>query len=214
MYNIKINDNKMECIATDSYRLAKKTITLNNNVDNLINIVIPSKNIGELVKILTDEDEEIKIHIFTNKILFEFDNLLFQSRLLNGNFPDTSRLIPTDYKIKINADLNELFNVVDRASLLTSEKDKNVIKFETNGNILTVTSNTPEIGKVEEKLPINKISSEDIKIAFSAKYMMDALRTITSKDVKILLNTEISPIILNNEENDDLIQLLLPIKTY
>lgn len=212
--NIKINDNKMECIATDSYRLAKKTITLNNNVDNLINIVIPSKNIGELVKILADEDEEIKIHIFTNKILFEFDNLLFQSRLLNGNFPDTSRLIPTDYKIKINADLNELFNVVDRASLLTSEKDKNVIKFETNGNILTVTSNTPEIGKVEEKLPINKISSEDIKIAFSAKYMMDALRTITSKDVKILLNTEISPIILNNEENDDLIQLLLPIKTY
>ena len=183
-------------------------------MDNLINIVIPSKNIGELVKILTDEDEEIKIHIFTNKILFEFDNLLFQSRLLNGNFPDTSRLIPTDYKIKINADLNELFNVVDRASLLTSEKDKNVIKFETNGNILTVTSNTPEIGKVEEKLPINKISSEDIKIAFSAKYMMDALRTITSKDVKILLNTEISPIILNNEENDDLIQLLLPIKTY
>ena len=165
--NIKINDNKMECIATDSYRLAKKTITLNNNVDNLINIVIPSKNIGELVKILTDEDEEIKIHIFTNKILFEFDNLLFQSRLLNGNFPD-----------------------------------------------ITVTSNTPEIGKVEEKLPINKISSEDIKIAFSAKYMMDALRTITSKDVKILLNTEISPIILNNEENDDLIQLLLPIKTY
>ena len=107
-----------------------------------------------------------------------------------------------------------MFDVVDRASLLTSEKEKNVIKFETNGNILTVTSNTPEIGRVEEKLPISKDNNEDIKIAFSAKHMMDALRTINSKDVRILLNSEISPIILNTEDSDDLLQLLMPIKTY
>ena len=212
--NFKIEDNKLECIATDSYRLAKKTINLDKQVENAINIVIPGKNIGELVKIIDDEDEKIKIHIFTNKILFEFDNILFQSRLLNDVFPNISRLIPTESKIIIKANLNDLFNVVDRASLLTSEKEKNVIKFETNGNILTVTSNTPEIGKVEEKLSISKDSSEDIKIAFSAKHMMDALRTINSKDVRILLNSEISPIILNTEDSDNLLQLLMPIKTY
>ena len=212
--NFKIEDNKLECIATDSYRLAKKTINLDKQVENAINIVIPGKNIGELVKIIDDEDEKIKIHIFTNKILFEFDNILFQSRLLNDVFPNISRLIPTESKIIIKANLNDLFNVVDRESLLTSEKEKNVIKFETNGNILTVTSNTPEIGKVEEKLSISKDSSEDIKIAFSAKHMMDALRTINSKDVRILLNSEISPIILNTEDSDNLLQLLMPIKTY
>lgn len=212
--NFKIEDDNMECIATDSYRLSKKIIKLNNPVDNLINIVIPSKNIGELVKILDDEDETINIHIFSNKILFEFDNILFQSRLLNGNFPDTSRLIPTEFKLEITADLDELYQVIDRASLLTSEKEKNVIKFETNGNILTISSNTPEIGKVEEKLSIIKNNNEDIKIAFSSKYMMDALKTITSKNVKILLNTDITPIILNNEEDENLIELLLPIKTY
>ena len=212
--NLKIDTDKLECIATDSYRLAKKTIKLDNAVDNPINIVIPAKNIGELVKIIEEDEEKIKIHIFTNKVLFEFNNILFQSRLLNDVFPNISRLIPDSFKLVIKADLNELFNVVDRASLLTSEKEKNVIKFETNGNVLTVTSNTPEIGRVEEKLPISKDNNEDIKIAFSAKHMMDALRTINSKDVRILLNSEISPIILNTEDSDDLLQLLMPIKTY
>ena len=212
--NFKIEKDTLECIATDSYRLAKKKISLDKAVDNTINVVIPGRNIGELVKIINDEDEKINIHIFTNKILFEFDNILFQSRLLNDVFPNISRLIPEESKIIIEANLNDLFNVVDRASLLTSEKEKNVIKFETNGNILTITSNTPEIGRVEEKLPINKNCNEDIKIAFSAKHMMDALRTINSKNVRILLNSEISPIILNTEDNDDLLQLLMPIKTY
>ncbi len=212
--NFKIDNNKLECIATDSYRLAKKTIELDKKVDNPINIVIPGKNMGELVKIINDEEDSVNIHIFTNKVLFEFDNILFQSRLLNDVFPNISRLVPTEFKLIVKADLNELFNVVDRASLLTNEKEKNVIKFETNGNILTVTSNTPEIGRVEEKLPISKDNNEDIKIAFSAKHMMDALRTINSKDVRILLNSEISPIILNTDDSDDLLQLLMPIKTY
>ena len=148
------------------------------------------------------------------RTIIEFDNILFQSRLLNDVFPNISRLIPSEFKLIIDANLNDLFNVVDRASLLTSEKEKNVIKFETEGNVLIVTSNTPEIGRVEEKLAIKKNNDEEIKIAFSAKHMMDALRTIDSKNVRILLNSEISPIILNTEDNDDLLQLLMPIKTY
>ena len=171
--NFKIEKDILECIATDSYRLAKKKITLDNPVENPINIVIPGRNIGELVKIIDDSDDNIKIHIFTNKILFEFDNILYQSRLLNDVFPNISRLIPSEFKLIIDANLNDLFNVVDRASLLTSEKEKNVIKFETEGNILIVTSNTPEIGRVEEKLAIKKSNDEEIKIAFSEKHMMD-----------------------------------------
>lgn len=212
--NIKIEDNKMECIATDSYRLSKKIIELDNPVDNIINIVIPGKNIGELIKIINDEDENIEIHIFSNKILFKFDNILFQSRLLNGTFPDTSRLIPEEFSLEIKADLNELYKVIDRAALLTSEKEKNVIKFETFGNEVVISSNTPEIGRVEEKLAITKNNENEIKIAFSSKYMMEALKTINSKDIRILLNSDVKPIILKTDDDDNLIQLLLPIKTY
>ncbi len=212
--NIKIENDKMECVATDSYRLAKKVVNLDNNVNNLINIVIPGKNIGELNKILTDDDENVEIHIFSNKILFKFDNLLFQSRLLNGTFPDTSRLIPDEFEIEIKADLNEFFNVIDRAALLTSEKEKNVIKLETNKNEVIVSSNTPEIGKVEEKLIVTKNNDKEIKISFSSKFMMEALKTINSKDIRILLNSDIKPIILKTDDDDGLTQLLLPIKTY
>ena len=212
--NFKIENNKMECVATDSYRLSKKIVNLDENINNLINIVIPAKNISELLKIIDEKEDDVKLHIFSNKVLFEFDSILFQSRLLNGNFPDTSRLIPTEFKFEIKADLEELYQVIDRASLLTSEKEKNVIKFETNNNTLIISSNTPEIGRVEEKLSISKNIEEDIKIAFSSKYMMDALKTISSKNVTIKLNTDVSPIIINNEEDENLIELLLPIKTY
>ena len=212
--NIKIENDRMECIATDSYRLSKKIVKLDNPVDNIINIVIPGKNMGELVKIIDDEDENIEIHIFSNKILFKFDNILFQSRLLNGSFPDTSRLIPEEFSLEIKADLDELYKVIDRAALLTSEKEKNVIKFETCGNEVVISSNTPEIGKVEEKLAITKNNDNEIKIAFSSKYMMEALRTINSKDIRISLNSDVKPIILKTYEDEDLIQLLLPIKTY
>ena len=211
--NFKIENDKLECVATDSYRLAKKIIDLDSTVENLINIVVPGKNIGELAKIIDDEDENVEIHIFSNKILFKFDNILFQSRLLNGTFPDTSRLIPQDFELEVKADLNDFYNAIDRA-LLTTEKEKNVIKFETNQNELIISSNTPEIGKSDEKLSITKNNDKEMKIAFSSKFMMEALRTINSKDIRILLNSDIKPIILKTDEDENLIQLLLPIKTY
>ena len=201
--NLKIEGNKMECIATDSYRLAKKIVELDSAVENLINIVIPGKNIGELAKILNDNDENVEIHIFSNKILFKFDNILFQSRLLNGTFPDTSRLIPDTFELEIKTDLDELYSVIDRAALLTSEKEKNVIKFETNENEAIVSSNTPEIGRVEERLAITKNNDKEIKIAFSSKFMMEALKTINSKDIRILLNSDIKPIILKTDEDEN-----------
>ena len=212
--NVKIENDTMECIATDSYRLAKKLIKLDNTVENIINIIIPGKNMGELIKIINDEDENVELHIFSNKILFKFDDLLFQSRLLNGSFPDTSRLIPSEFSFEIETNLNEFYQVIDRAALLTSEREKNVIKLETNGNHAIISSNTPEIGKVEEKLSINKNSESDIKIAFSSKYMMDALKTMSSENIKIYLNSDIKPIIIKSDEDTSLLQLILPIKTY
>ena len=212
--NFKIEGNIIECTATDSYRLAKKIINIDSPIDNLINIVVPGKNIGELVKILNEEDENVEIHIFSNKILFKFDNILFQSRLLNGTFPDTSRLIPQEFEIELKANLNDFYDVIDRVSLLTTEKEKNVIKLETNKNEIIVSSNTPEIGKVDDKLIVTKNNDKEIKIAFSSKFMIEALKTINSKDIRILLNSDIKPIILKTDDDESLIQLLLPIKTY
>ncbi|MFA5602317.1 MAG: DNA polymerase III subunit beta [Bacilli bacterium] len=212
--NFKISKNIMECIATDSYRLSKKIVNLNKNYDDLINIIVPGKNLLELFKILDEEDNNIEIHIFNNKILFKFDNILFQTRLLNGTYPDTSKLIPEKFSIEIICNTEEFYNVIDRASLLMNDRDKNIVKLETKDNMIIISSNAPEIGKVEERLDINKKEKNNIKISFSARYMMEAIKSIKSEQIKILLNGEIKPIIIKSLDDNNLIQLILPIKTY
>ncbi len=212
--NFKIEGNIMECTATDSYRLAKKKIELNDSVVENINIIIPTKNLNELVKLFSDEEGEIELHIFNNKVIFKFNSIIMMSRLINGTYPDTSKLIPTEFMLTIKVNLTNFYDSIDRASLLTNEADKNTIKFESNENRVIISSNIPEIGNVEEIIEAIKDNTEEIKIAFSSKYMIDALKSLECEEVELLFNGEIKPIILKNPESDDLIQLILPIRTY
>ena len=212
--NFKINDDKMECTATDSYRLAKKTIILSEKVSNEINIIIPTKNLLELVKMISDDDDEIELHIFNNKIIFKFDSIIMMSRLINGTYPDISKLIPETFAITMKVNLNKYYDAIDRASLLTNESEKNTIKFESKENEAIISSNIPEIGYVEEKVDIIKEMADDIKIAFSSKYMLDALKSLDCEEIELMFNGDVKPIIIKNPANDNLIQLILPIRTY
>ena len=114
----------------------------------------------------------------------------------------------------MNVNYDELYSAIDRASLLTNESDKNTIKFETTNNIAIISSNIPEIGNVEEKINIEKNNNSEIKIAFNSKYMIDAVKSLESSEIELMFNGEIRPIILKSNTNDDLIQLILPIRTY
>lgn len=212
--NIKITGNIFECSATDSYRLAKKQIVLNDVIEENYNIIIPSKNILEFIKIIDDNGDNLEIHIFNNKILFKNNNLLFQSRLISGNYPNINNLIPTDSFLKISANLDDIYNVIDRASILTSDKEKNIVTLETNGNMLIVKSSSAEVGRVEEKMSIIKNNDENIKISFSAKYMLEALKSFSGKNIEMSFVGEVKPIIVKDEEEENLIQLVLPIRTY
>ncbi len=210
--NFQIKDNKMECVATDSYRLAKKIVTLDESHTNS-NIVIPGKNLISLNQLLED-DKEIEIHIFSNNVLIKTNELLFQSRLLNDTYPDVSKLIPNEFEVTIKVNLMDFYNTIDRVSLLTDEKDKHLVKMNLKSNNLELSSNSTEIGKMEETMEITKDKEVDMNIAFSAKYMMEALKTLKCENIEIRLNSEIKPIIIKNEEDENLIQLILPIKTF
>ena len=211
--NFKINGDILECSATDSYRLAKKEIRLTKPVEEIYNIIIPGKNIIEFSRII-DGEEEIKLHIFNNKILLEENDLLFQSRLISGNYPNTSKLIPEDSILKITGNLSQLYNVIEQASILTTDKEKNIVSLSTNGNLLIVKSVSNEKGKAEMKMNIEKNNNEDITIAFSAKYMMEALNALNTENIEMSFVGEVKPITLKNTEEDGLIQLVVPIRTY
>ncbi len=212
--NFKIVGNILECNSTDSYRLARKIVTLDKESTENYNIVIPSKNIVEFCRILGEGEEPVELHIFSNKILLKYHNLLFQSRLINGAYPNTSNLLPTDSFLVVSTTIEELYQVIDRASILTSDKDKNIVTLETNDSTLTLRSSSLEIGRVEEKMNVSKNVDENIKISFSAKYMMEALKSFPTSKIELHFTGEIKPIVLKSPEDESLTQLVLPIRTY
>lgn len=212
--NLKIKDNNLICSATDSYRISLKIIELKNKIKEEINIIIPNRSLNELIKILYEDDETIELHIFNNNILFKNKELIFSSQLINGSFPDTFNLIPKEFKIKINVDYNEIFNAIDRASLLSKEEDKQTITFEINKKEGIITSIIPEIGKVEEKIKILNNNEQKLTISFSSKYIIDALKTIEDNNIEICFNDNLSSILIKSLNDENFIQLFQPIRTY
>ena len=212
--NFNIVGDILECNSTDSYRLARKVIHLDKTSEENYNIVIPSHNLLEFTKILGEDEDVVELHIFNNKILFKTGNLKFESRLINGTYPNTSNLLPEDSLMVINVNLNNFYDVIDRVSILTSDKEKNIVTLETNGNTLLLKSSSVEIGRVEEKMAISKNCEDDIKISFSAKYMMEALKSFSTETVDLHFVGEIKPILIKSTEDESLTQLVLPIRTY
>ena len=212
--NFNIVGDILECNSTDSYRLARKIVKLNKISEESYNIVIPSHNLSEFTKILGDDEEIVELHIFNNKILFKKSNLKFESRLINGTYPNTSNLLPEDSMLIVSTNLNDFYNVIDRVSILTSDKEKNIVTLETKDNTLILKSSSVEIGRVEEKMNITKNNDENIKISFSAKYMMEALKSFSTENVDLHFVGEIKPILIKSSEDESLTQLVLPIRTY
>ena len=212
--NFNVAGNVLECNSTDSYRLARKEINLETPSEENINIVVPGHNILEFTRIL-DEDEKgmIELHITNNKILFIYKNLKFQSRLISGDYPNTSNLIPKEDLLVIKTNLNDIYDVIDRASILTSDKEKNIVTLETDGNTLLVKSSSQEIGNVKEEMTVEKNNDENIKISFSARYMMEALKAFQTETVEIHFVGEVKPILVKSSEDETLTQLVLPIRT-
>ncbi|MEK5136328.1 MULTISPECIES: DNA polymerase III subunit beta [Priestia] len=213
--NWKVEGKTLTCIATDSHRLALRKANIQSEHDVSYNVVIPGKSLNEFSKILDDSNELVDIVMTENQVLFKTKHLLFFSRLLDGNYPDTSRLIPADSKTDVVLNVKEFLQSIDRASLLAREGRNNVVKLSTlPDGIIEISSNSPEIGKVIEEVQSESIVGEDLKISFSAKYMLDALKALEGTDIKINFTGAMRPFVIRTLENDSMLQLILPVRTY
>ncbi|MCP3739956.1 DNA polymerase III subunit beta [Rossellomorea sp. BNER] len=213
--NWKVENGDLSCIATDSHRLAMRKAPIESGHSGEYNVVIPGKSLSELSKILDDTTEPVEIVITENQILFKAKHLLFFSRLLEGNYPDTSRLIPTESKTELTLMSKEFLQAIDRASLLAREGRNNVVKLSTiEEGMIEVSSNSPEIGKVIEQLKSESSSGEELKISFSAKYMMDALKALEGTEIHINFTGAMRPFVIRPLHDDSILQLILPVRTY
>lgn len=214
--NFKHEEGKLYCVATDSYRLSQKIIDLTDEVEPF-NIVIPSKSLDELAKILDMADEPIEIHIAQNKVLFKMSNILFQTRLLDGVYPDTMRIIPTEFPISIQFNKEELLKSVERVSLLSpKERDYqyNIIKLTVRKDYsVEISSTNTEIGDAHEIIiPTNDVVGPQIKIAFSSRYLTEALRAFSSNEIVLNFAGEIKAFVIKGEEDPNMLHLILPVR--
>src|SRR5699024_8634493 len=210
--NVKLENKKLEFTATDSHRLALSSLEIEESEIDDMNIVIPGKSLQELSKILEDTDEKINVSLIKNQILFSTNNLFFLSRLLKGNYPETSRLIPDHSETTLFVDRRELIHTIERAALLANREQNNVVRLDTKeDNIIEVSSQSPEVGYVTEELNVNSFDGDDLKISFSSKYMLDTLKTIENEEVQINFTGAMRPFIIKVPNNESILQLILPV---
>ncbi|WP_337017148.1 DNA polymerase III subunit beta [Oceanobacillus massiliensis] len=213
--NLKLANNVLAFTATDSHRLAKREIPVAEANMEFQQIVVPGKSLNELYKILDDTEETVEISVTNNQILFRTKHLNFLSRLLDGNYPETSRLIPEQSKTKLQVKTKELLSTIDRASLLAKEERNNVVRLFTQGSsVIEISSNSPEVGNVVEEISVETIEGEELKISFSSKYMIDALKAIEYDEVTIEFTGAMRPFVIRPLNEDSILQLILPVRTY
>jgi DNA polymerase-3 subunit beta len=216
--HITLHDGLLTAVATDSHRLAQRKVAL-NDVDNGIDfdVIIPGKSMNELSGMISDVDEDVQVQVTENQILFIFGNTHFYSRLLEGNYPETSQLIPETADTTVELDAGSFLASIERASLLSHESRNDVVKLtlKPSENLVRISSDSPDIGTVEEEVATTSLDGNDLEISFNPNYMKDALRSFGQTTVKISFTSPLRPFTLvPTEDGENFVHLITPVRTF
>lgn len=212
-----LNDNQFLAVATDSHRLSQRQIELPTPTNANFDVIIPGKSLTELSRMIGDEDDDVKMQFSENQVLFLLGDTSFYSRLLEGNYPDTLRLIPKTASTTVEIEAPELLAAVERASLLSHESRNNVVKLTLKPETkeVTIFSNSPDVGNVEEELTPKDMDGADLEISFNPDYMKDALRSFGQTAIRVAFTSPLRPFTLvPTEDTSNFIQLITPVRTF
>ena len=215
--HVTLNNGILTAVATDSHRLAQREVELPETADRDFDIVLPGASMTELAKMIVDEKDGVKMQITENQALFIFGNTHFYSRLLEGNYPETSRLIPESSDTRLEITASDLLASIERASLLSHESRNNVVKLSVNpeNKIATVSGTSADVGNVEEEINADQIVGNPLEISFNPDYMRDALKSFGQTKILISFTTALRPFTLvPTEEKANFVQLITPVRTY
>ena len=197
-------------VGTDGHRLATSSSVIKNSIDEIPGVIIPKKTINELSKLLSENNDNIEIDISSNKIIFYIDNLILISKLIDGNFPDYNRVIPKNNNYDLLIDRQNLFSAVDRVRKIANEKSPS-IKFKLLKNLINLSSINNENSTATEDIKAN-YEGVEIEIGFNARYIMDILDNLESKEVTISFNDNSSPILIKEKINTYNVFVLMPMR--
>jgi len=203
----ELADGNLQVIATDTYRLAWRRLSL-ENYEQTLNIIIPAKTLTELIKIIEPE-KTVNITVTPTQILFKTEDTWLISRLIEGQFPNYRQVIPQEYYTRVRLKTRDLAEATERASLLADDNSP-VIKISLDQNILVVSVNN-EAGRVHEEIPVFH-EGESFQVAFNARYLNEALKAVGSEEINLEFTGPLSPGVIKPVGDQDYLSLLLPVR--
>ena len=210
-----IDSNTLEIVATDGNRLTRASKEINSKDDSAI-FIVPSRTLQELIRISSIiEDEKVTIKLEKAKIQFNFEDVVFQSKLINGTYPKYQQLIPTNNDKIVYIDREELIGTIERVCVMVNERT-NIIKFSFNQNSLELSTDSPDAGSGKDFIDVDS-NFDEIIIAFNYKYVLDSLKNMDTKKVKIEIATSLSATLFkpsdeDETKNDSYVCLIMPVQ--
>jgi DNA polymerase III subunit beta len=200
----------LKAAATDGHRLARVTVPRPDGADGMPDIIIPRKCVAELRKLLDEVEGSVEIALSASKIRFGLGNAVLSSKLIDGTFPDYSRVIPTGNDKLLRIDPKSFMQGVDRVSTIASEKTR-AVKMAVERDKITLSVTSPENGTASEEVP-GDYASDAIEIGFNAKYLMDILAQVEGDLVEVHLADAAAPTLIRENDKSPALYVLMPMR--
>ncbi|MDQ7016642.1 MAG: DNA polymerase III subunit beta [Gammaproteobacteria bacterium] len=207
---LEINSNSIKSVTTDGHRLALSSVEQSLNIDSSQQIILPRKGIIELLRLIDDSDDEVEISLTSNHIQVELKNARFISKLIDGKFPDYSRVLPSDCPNMMLVNREQLRGALIRTAILTNDKYKGV-RFQLDNHLLKIKTHNPEKEEAEEELEVNYPGSA-VEVGFNINYLMDILNVIDSELVQFNLKDSGSSCLIHNEGDTTSQYVVMPMR--
>ncbi|MGE5675765.1 MAG: DNA polymerase III subunit beta [Mycobacterium leprae] len=208
----KLSENRLTGTATDGVRIAFAETDADNPSGHTFSVIIPSRSLNELTRLLSTEPEAVvQVAVTSNQAFFDLGKVTVISRLLEGQYPDVMRLVPQNYPTELSANRSEFAEAIERAALIAKD---GAIKLRLEDERITVTSNTPEVGHVYEEVPASKLTGEALDIGFNSKFLVDFLNVLHDPEFRLQCSGSRNPARLQAVGNTRFVYVVLPLITY
>ncbi|MGP1366232.1 MAG: DNA polymerase III subunit beta [Schwartzia sp. (in: firmicutes)] len=210
---LELGEDEVKMVATNTHRLSFMETPLAGIHGEGRQFIIPAKVLEELRQMMTSEiPTEVTVACTYSEISFAFDHIYLKARLIEGQFPDYRRVIPTDFSTRVTLSTADFLAAISRVSLIARASDYKVIKLHFSGGQVHMTSNNPEIGQAEERVAAT-IDGPDVSIAFNAAYVTDVLKNIETKNFYFSLTEPLKPAAIRETDNEAFIYIITPVRT-
>ena len=208
--NYKINNDSLKVSSTDARRLSLTTFDFITNTEGEFTIFRPL--LGILIKILEfTEHKEINLFYNSNQIIIEDGDTILKARLIEGNYPDITRLVPNEFKFSFNVDARKIYSILEKITIL-SDRDNGNVTLEIKDSQLIVKSYFKELGAIEEICNIDSLNGNPFNISFDPRFLMDSINSIGEDNINLGFVDEISPFKIVGLDKTDNIQIISPIR--